>query len=102
MRLSRARGGRAPRTAPREEIEKRLDALLRQQDETAINRIRDDARRRSDEHTSELQSLLRNSYAVFCLKKEKALIIGAIAHSKRTPPQTTRVQNPQHITTTSL
>src|SRR3546814_10559541 len=24
---------------------------------------------RSDEHTSELQSLMRNSYAVFCLKK---------------------------------
>ena len=44
MRLSRARGGRAPRTAPREEVEKRLDALLRQQDEAAINRIRDDAR----------------------------------------------------------
>src|SRR3546814_4244782 len=25
---------------------------------------------RSDEHTSELQSLMRNSYAVFCLKKK--------------------------------
>src|SRR3546814_2303795 len=25
--------------------------------------------RRSEEHTSELQSLMRNSYAVFCLKK---------------------------------
>src|SRR3546814_7770477 len=25
---------------------------------------------RSEEHTSELQSLLRNSYAVFCLKKK--------------------------------
>src|SRR3546814_5972626 len=27
--------------------------------------------RRSEEHTSELQSLMRNSYAVFCLKKQK-------------------------------
>src|SRR3546814_10351108 len=27
--------------------------------------------RRSEEHTSELQSLMRNSYAVFCLKKKK-------------------------------
>src|SRR3546814_3571582 len=27
--------------------------------------------RRSEEHTSELQSLLRISYAVFCLKKKK-------------------------------
>src|SRR3546814_3615681 len=51
------------------------------------DRRRDDARRRtghgqgergrgvlhdsrSDEHTSELQSLMRNSYAVFCLKKK--------------------------------
>src|SRR3546814_6081668 len=29
--------------------------------------------RRSEEHTSELQSLMRNSYAVFCLKKKKQL-----------------------------
>src|SRR3546814_9234141 len=28
-------------------------------------------RNRSEEHTSELQSLMRNSYAVFCLKKKK-------------------------------
>src|SRR3546814_8450858 len=28
-------------------------------------------RARSEEHTSELQSLMRNSYAVFCLKKKK-------------------------------
>src|SRR3546814_1242291 len=28
-------------------------------------------RRRSEEHTSELQSLMRNAYAVFCLKKQK-------------------------------
>src|SRR3546814_2489738 len=27
--------------------------------------------RRSEEHTSELQSLMRSSYAVFCLKKNK-------------------------------
>src|SRR3546814_1652720 len=26
---------------------------------------------RSEEHTSELQSLIRNSYAVFCLKKKQ-------------------------------
>src|SRR3546814_7529979 len=29
-------------------------------------------RNRSEEHTSELQSLMRISYAVFCLKKKKA------------------------------
>src|SRR3546814_2729431 len=30
---------------------------------------------RSEEHTSELQSLMRNSYAVFCLKKKNTLNI---------------------------
>src|SRR3546814_2315523 len=30
--------------------------------------------RRSEEHTSELQSLMRISYAVFCLKKKKEQI----------------------------
>src|SRR3546814_3912669 len=31
------------------------------------------AGRRSEEHTSELQSLMRISYAVFCLKKKKTI-----------------------------
>src|SRR3546814_7688835 len=36
----------------------------------AVGRLhRDDGR--SEEHTSELQSLMRISYAVFCLKKKK-------------------------------
>src|SRR3546814_4899255 len=34
-------------------------------------RNRHTAARRSEEHTSELQSLMRISYAVFCLKKKK-------------------------------
>src|SRR3546814_10768531 len=33
--------------------------------------LQGDLRRRSEEHTSELQSLMRISYAVFCLKKKK-------------------------------
>src|SRR3546814_5765943 len=32
---------------------------------------RDNINTRSEEHTSELQSLMRISYAVFCLKKKK-------------------------------
>src|SRR3546814_8060911 len=32
---------------------------------------------RSEEHTSELQSLMRISYAVFCLKKKKKLHVTA-------------------------
>src|SRR3546814_3411841 len=34
-------------------------------------RLRNSAMFRSEEHTSELQSLMRISYAVFCLKKKK-------------------------------
>src|SRR3546814_7276589 len=33
--------------------------------------VSEDDARRSEEHTSELQSLMRISYAVFCLKKKK-------------------------------
>src|SRR3546814_7591043 len=33
-----------------------------------------DLQGRSEEHTSELQSLMRISYAVFCLKKKKQVI----------------------------
>src|SRR3546814_5601453 len=42
---------------------------------TALQNFVEDAplerARRSEEHTSELQSLMRISYAVFCLKKKK-------------------------------
>src|SRR3546814_6377539 len=35
---------------------------------------------RSEEHTSELQSLMRISYAVFCLKKNKHTIPSKTSH----------------------
>src|SRR3546814_5715025 len=40
---------------------------------------------RSEEHTSELQSLMRISYAVFCLKKKK--------HKTKTTRRTTCIQH---------
>src|SRR3546814_5883973 len=42
---------------------------------------------RSEEHTSELQSLMRNSYAVFCLKQKTST--RHIAHTTQTPYATT-------------
>src|SRR3546814_3241456 len=39
------------------------------------HRRRNTAKKRSEEHTSELQSLMRISYAVFCLKKKKYTMI---------------------------
>src|SRR3546814_7956706 len=43
---------------------------------------------RSEEHTSELQSLMRISYAVFCLKKkkEKHIFIYTIQHKQKYTP----------------
>src|SRR3546814_4168542 len=54
--------------APLQRIDEvRLAALVRYHDPAEI------AGARSEEHTSELQSLMRISYAVFCLKKKTKL-----------------------------
>src|SRR3546814_2354572 len=42
---------------------------------------------RSEEHTSELQSLMRISYAVFCLKKKNTTIKRTHSAPHTTPPQ---------------
>src|SRR3546814_5043444 len=58
--------------------------------------IRSDGRTitRSEEHTSELQSLMRISYAVFCLKKKKTLCL-----SPRTPLNTSHLTHAAHTHT---
>src|SRR3546814_10637613 len=50
-------------------VEKR-DVLAERKDEVAAKVTFSAATSRSEEHTSELQSLMRISYAVFCLKKK--------------------------------
>src|SRR3546814_2131955 len=40
---------------------------------------------RSEEHTSELQSLMRISYAVFCLKKKNYMKKNENTHNKKQP-----------------
>src|SRR3546814_2303342 len=45
---------------------------------------------RSEEHTSELQSLMRISYAVFCLKKKKSVQLHTMHILNLIPSQTTR------------
>src|SRR3546814_9912409 len=50
----------------------------------SASRLAKASRRRSEEHTSELQSLMRISYAVFCLKKK---------NTTQTLSQTVRYQN---------
>src|SRR3546814_4896288 len=62
------RDGRLGRSVPHDEVRGRsLDRRRAAQ----IRRERPALSRRSEEHTSELQSLMRISYAVFCLKKKK-------------------------------
>src|SRR3546814_10780843 len=46
---------------------------------------------RSEEHTSELQSLMRISYAVFCLKKKK--------HERLNSHEMTKINNPKKTVT---
>src|SRR3546814_4122723 len=53
--------------APEAELPEAAEAHSSNRYEKLINR--------SEEHTSELQSLMRISYAVFCLKKKKKKII---------------------------
>src|SRR3546814_10192773 len=55
----------------------------------AVDCARCDRGRRSEEHTSELQSLMRISYAVFCLKKKKHT---NIEHT-HTDPKTIQTRN---------
>src|SRR3546814_3459056 len=61
-----------PRRA-RSRVSARLDICLRWTRPRASDREARNMTRltRSEEHTSELQSLMRISYAVFCLKKKK-------------------------------
>src|SRR3546814_9635493 len=64
-RHRRPRGGRVPRPRGRHPRARAREGAR------GAGALRRAARRRSEEHTSELQSLMRNSYAVFCLKKKK-------------------------------
>src|SRR3546814_3964239 len=44
-----------------------------------------DARMRSEEHTYELQSLMRTSYAVFCFTKKISHALSSYTHPQHTP-----------------
>src|SRR3546814_6986050 len=66
----KARDRREERIVPRQPDQPGDDAGGEQEDEEAIEQA-GVGLCRSEEHTSELQSLMRISYAVFCLKKKK-------------------------------
>src|SRR3546814_9389514 len=75
---------------------------------TRTQHARKPCARRSEEHTSELQSLMRISYGVFCLKKITDMLemlkptstgpnVTALLHL-RTTEQTSRIHSLCHIT----
>src|SRR3546814_3755258 len=66
------RPARLPSVQRLANLEPDLSAVLRMTDATGMlqHSIYSIPDRRSEEHTSELQSLMRISYAVFCLKKK--------------------------------
>src|SRR3546814_4735211 len=64
-------GGECQRHAMLQDgLGKRMD-IVERGGETALVEGAGAGRQRSEEHTSELQSLMRNSYAVLCLKQKK-------------------------------
>src|SRR3546814_3309179 len=54
-------------------VEQHMRNIEQQREDMRVQPVGDDplSGGRSEEHTSELQSLMRISYAVFCLKKKK-------------------------------
>src|SRR3546814_1566860 len=62
-RLLEGRGGNNRRIARQRETTRQVQGEVRSSLHARVGR--------SEEHTSELQSLMRISYAVFCLKKKK-------------------------------
>src|SRR3546814_10474005 len=68
LRRARVAGARGASQA----LGQRVDDRARRSGAPGRTRARRPARgQRSEEHTSELQSLMRSSYAVFCLKKKQ-------------------------------
>src|SRR3546814_2130684 len=69
----RCRRAAAPGLVPEADVVAGEDDQRAQQDlqleRLGVEQEADDGDQRSEEHTSELQSLLRTSYAVYCLKK---------------------------------
>src|SRR3546814_3843542 len=54
--------------------------------------------RRSEEHTSELQSLMRISYAVFCLKKKTSPNKRNQSNNNKHPTKTKQTKTPTELT----
>src|SRR3546814_6607219 len=67
-------------------VDHRPGGRLREMDDEGDGGTEHERNPRSEEHTSELQSLMRISYAVFCLQKNKTKILVRLAHETTITP----------------
>src|SRR3546814_3425327 len=81
-----------PETAPRDIDRPGRLGLVEQ---VGMSRYADPLR--SEEHTSELQSLMRISYAVFCLKKKKMIKIHKKTNYNKMKVQTQRIKASRNV-----
>src|SRR3546814_10038120 len=93
------RSGRRHRHQDAPELPARRDRLCAHDPREASGDGRRRALGRSEEHTSELQSLMRISYAVFCLKKKKPIIQYTMSLQHKTHTATNTIQHEDSITT---
>jgi Fic family protein len=82
MRESRSRDGRVPRTLSREEIERRLDALIRQRGEGPIQKLRDDSRALAPELKLEEEFETLNNIIGALLGTREARIESAVGKAR--------------------
>ena len=83
MRASRKRGAEVPRTLTRAELEERLDRLLRQGGDGALNRLRDDARAVSRELGMEEEFHTFDELIGTFLGTRKAKLETSVAQARR-------------------
>src|SRR3546814_5926291 len=76
-----------------------LYAANERSDAVAVFEIEQSSGARSEEHTSELQSLMRISYAVFCLKKKKHMTNAKMTYRNSQPKTTQHHTNTNHTCT---
>src|SRR3546814_6095451 len=74
---------------------------MQHEDAVVVEQFADLAEERSEEHTSELQSLLRISYAVFCLQKNTTTNINIKSQNYYHDPINSKATNPTPRTTTN-
>src|SRR3546814_9277038 len=92
----RPRGASRPPDPLQLQVERPRRGRPAVRDPQSIGPRQREARRRSEEHTSELQSLMRISYAVFCLKKKTTTILDPTKTTESNTHDATQATHAKH------